>query len=374
MELYIFDSNLQFLTIIDCYTQFRWVRRFYSNGEFELSAPLNSLTLEILKENNIIVKKDSTEAGMINYRQLKLNSNGVEEINVKGKFIKDILSRRIVWGTENYNNYNTELMLRDLVNKNVIDPSNINRKIPSVILGDLNNYTDVISKQISYKNLLEIMEDVTLISNIGTRLDFSVADKKLVFNTYKPLDRTINQNINVPAIFTKEFDNILEQEFTSSNTNYKNTVFVAGAGQGINRKKITIDSGNKGLDRVELFVDARDLQDTKSVTSGDNTEEVPIPLEEYNKLLLNRGQEKLKECVDVNSFTSKINVNQNNLIYKQDYDLGDIVTCINRKWNIKVNTRITEVEEFFNTNGKEINIVFGQELPTLIDKIKQLKK
>ena len=149
---------------------------------------------------------------------------------------------------------------------------------------------------------------------------------------------------------------------------------MAGAGQGINRKKITIDSGNKGLHRVELFVDARDLQDTKSVTSGDNTEEVPIPLEEYNKLLLNRGQEKLKECVDVNSFTSKINVNQNNLIYKQDYDLGDIVTCINRKWNIKVNTRITEVEEFFNTNGKEINIVFGQELPTLIDKIKQLKK
>lgn len=379
MELYIFNSKLEFLGIIDSYTNFRWVRKFYSTGEFELHIPITTNNLEMLKKDNIIVKKDDTEAGIITYRNLKLNSDGIEELIIKGNFIKNIFNRRIVWDIVNLNNYNVELALRDLITNNVINPTDTNRKISNIILGNLNNYTDILSKQISYKNLLDTIEDITLTTNIGTRLDFNVTNKKLIFNTYKVLDRSINQDINSIAIFSTEFDNVLEQEYTDSNSNYKNTCLIAGQGEGINRKKISIDSNITGLDRKELFVDARDLQDTKTIEKKDSegnttTEEVPISIEEYNKLLLNRGQEKLKECVDVTSFTSKINVNQQNLIYKVDYDLGDIVTCINKNWGIKVDTRIVEIEEDYSSTGLNINVVFGQELPTLIDKIKQFKK
>ena len=68
-------------------------------------------------------------------------------------------------------------------------------------------------------------------------------------------------------------------------------VLVAGAGEDLNRKTLMLGTDNKGLNRYELFVDARDIADTKM--SGDT--EVSIPIEEYNKLLEVRGIEKLNE-------------------------------------------------------------------------------
>jgi hypothetical protein len=60
--------------------------------------------------------------------------------------------------------------------------------------------------------------------------------------------------------------------------------------------------------------------------------------------------------------------------YKEDYDLGDIVTNINKKWGVKLDTRIEEIEEVYEDGNEKINVVFGDEAPTIIDKIKKLRK
>ncbi|RFM19218.1 hypothetical protein C1147_12310 [Clostridium botulinum] len=82
----------------------------------------------------------------------------------------------------------------------------------------------------------------------------------------------------------------------------------------------------------------------------EETEEVEIPWERYKPLLLQRGKEKLEECKEIQTFDSKINVLGNNK-YKVDYDLGDIVTIVDKKWGIRIDTRVTEIEEVYEEKG-----------------------
>ena len=114
------------------------------------------------------------------------------------------------------------------------------------------------------------------------------------------------------------------------------------------------------LDRLELYVDARDLQKEEMTDI------------EYQAKLTERGNEKLAENVEVQSFDSKINLNSN-LTYKVDFDLGDKVTCEQSVGvGVTIDTRITEIEEVYENTGKQVNVIFGNRMPELVDKIKEV--
>lgn len=376
MELYIFNRDLELQGMLDTFTSLRWVRRYHKAGEFELHCNLNINTLNLLKKENIIFKKDDIEAGYIETRQLKVDNNGQEYLEVKGHFVTNYLERRINWGILNYSGKTEELM-RKLVLDNTINPSNINRKIPNLILGDLKGFKEKLDYQNSYGNILDCLENISNTSSLGYRNILDFKNRHIIFSVYKGVDRTINNGNIAPCIFSRDFENVLEQSYFDSINNYKNTCLIAGAGEGKDRKLTSIEEG-EGLDRYELYVDARDLQETKSIEKKDSagntiTEEVSIPIEEYYKILLQRGKEKLEECKEIQTFDSRINTNGNN-IYKKDYDLGDIVTIVDKKWGLTIDARITEIEEVYEQQGLSINVVFGNNIPTIIDKIKQKLK
>ena len=318
MELYIFDRDLNFQGILESFFSLIWTRRYSKCGEFELHCNLTPETIELLKRENIIWKKGDLEAGYIEYRNLSQDSNGQETLVVKGKFLTGYIGRRIIWGTENLNT-TAELGIRELINNHAINTTNTDRKIDLFALGDLKNYTQTLKKQASYKNLLETIEEIANTNELGIRTFIDIQNKQMIFDIYECTNRT-GQSVNAPAIFSKEFENILEQEYTDSLNNYRNVVLVAGEGEGTERELVIVGEST-GLDRFEMFVDARDLQSTKKV----DDEEAPIPIEDYREMLESRGLSKLSEHKEVRTFDSKINLNSN-LTYKEDFDLGDVVT------------------------------------------------
>ncbi|WP_096635848.1 siphovirus ReqiPepy6 Gp37-like family protein [Clostridium cochlearium] len=364
MELYVFSRDLNLIGILDTFTSLRWVKRYHKSGEFELHCALNSNTLNLLQRENIIYKKDDIEGGYIETRQLTIDYTGKEYLKINGKFLTNYLDRRISWDRVNFTGKTEELM-RKLVSDNAINPTNINRKIDNLILGDLKGFIEDIKYQNSFGNILEQLENISNTSNLGYRNLLDIKNRKIIFDVYEGVNRTVNNGIIAPCIFSRDFENILEQEYFDSLNNYRNTCMIAGAGEGSARKITSIEEG-QGLDRYELYVDARDLQDTKFT----NNTEVAIPDSEYIPMLLQRGKEKLEECKEIQTFDSKINTQGNN-VYKKDFDLGDMVTIVDKKWGIRLNAKITEIEEIYEENGLEINIIFGNSIPNIIDKIKQ---
>lgn len=364
MRLDIYNKNLDRIGTIKKYECLIWRRRYYKTGAFELYLGFEDKLINLFQEDSIIHKVDDDEAGVIEYINLKKDVLGKEILVVKGRFITSILDRRIIWETENITD-TYEKAMRILVDKNSVNTTDINRKFPNLQLGSLNNFTETIAYQVSYENLLSEIEKLSATSNIGFRIRFDNRNKILIFETYKGLDRTEGQSVNSRCIFSRKFNNILEQEYTKYKKDYKNVNLVAGCGEGTARKFITVGQGI-GIDRYELFTDARDLSDKKTV----NDQEVAIPETEYLQLLNQRGFEKLEDHKNIEIFDSKINT-KSNLDYKVHYNLGDIITVIDKKWNVTVDTRITEIEETWDDKGLSLNIAFGDNIPNLIDKVRR---
>lgn len=361
MEIYIFDRNLNFKGIVEQFISLRYVRKYHERGEFELQCSLTIESLVLLKRENIICLKGDIEAAYIEYINLKKDDDGNEIMVAKGKFLTGYLDRRIVWGTEIIND-TAEKAMRQLVDHNCINPTDANRKINNLSLGNIKNFAAAVNYQVSYANLGDEIENLSNISDLGHRLKFDISNRKLIFEVYEGLDRSINQNINPRAIFSKEFENVMAQEFTDSLNNYRNIALIGGIGEGSDRKLAVVGNA-AGLDRFEIFADQRNLS---NVDDNNN----PISNADYMNLLIEKGNETLATTKEILTFDSKINPNSN-LKYKTDFDLGDIVTCVSKKWNLVINTRITEIEEVYEVDGQSINITFGNNIPTLIKKLKQ---
>jgi len=363
MELYIFSRELEFKGISESYNSLIWTRRYNKAGEFELHCALTKESLALLQRENIIYKKGDVEAGYIETRNLSQDSEGKEILIIKGRFLTGYLNRRIIWGTEILNT-TVEVAMRTMVTNNCITAIDTDRDIPNLSLGTLNNYIDSVDYQTSYKNLADEIESLSNTNNLGYRMKFDTTNKKLLFETYKGLDRSVNQSVNPRCIFSKEFENILEQEYTDSLNNYKNLCLVGGIGEGVARKLVTIGNSS-GLDRFEVFNDQKSLSNEVDSAAMSDTD--------YNLLLTEKGNETLAENTDIKTFDSKININSN-LKYKVDYDLGDIITFVSKKWGVTLDTRIIEIQEVYEESGLSIDITFGTNIPTLIDKIKQIRR
>lgn len=359
MEIYVLDKELNMLGILDNYFSLRWIRRYSKHGEFEIHCTLNNNNLSLLNKHNVIFKSDDLEGGYIEYRNISQDEEGKEVLVVRGKFLTGYMNRRIIWNLENLNS-TSEVAIRSLLNNHLITCIDVGRQMPLMTLESLRGLSPTIDIQISYKNLLDQVEDIALTSEIGIRALLDIQNKLIKFDIYEGLDRTQGQAINPRVIFSREFENVLSQEYTDSLNNYKNVALVGGQGEGALREFATV--GDKtGLDRFEMFVDAKDLQ-----------KETMTDLE-YKAKLETRGNTKLAENAEVISFDSRINLNSN-LTYKVDFDLGDKVTCISKKWGVTIDRRITEVEEIYEEDGFNVNVVFGDSLPTILDKIKAVSK
>ena len=360
MELYIFDASLNFIGLLDEFTSLQWTRRYAKSGEFELHCSLTPETLALLQRGNNVWKKDDPEAGYIEFRQMDQDTDGNEVLVVKGKFLSGYLNRRIIWGQEILQS-TAESAMRTLVTKHGITPTNTDRIIPSLMLGGLGGFSQSVNYQTSYKNLLDEIENLCGLSNLGYRVKFDVANKKLVFEVYEGLDRSVNQSVNPRAIFSKEFENVLTQQYTDSLNNLRNTALVGGMGEGAARKLVTIGTST-GLDRFEMFDDAKDLTNIVN--------EVTLTDLQYTATLVDRGNSKLAETQEIQTFDGTINLNSN-LVYKVDFDLGDIVTRTSKAWGLTIDVRITEIKEVYEEAGPSISVTFGNNIPTLLDKIKQ---
>ena len=57
------------------------------------------------------------------------------------------------------------------------------------------------------------------------------------------------------------------------------------------------------------------------------------------------------------------------MAYKVDFDLGHIVKVISKAWGVSMTTRITEVEETYDSDGRSVSVVFGKAEVTITQKI-----
>ena len=117
MEITVLDKDLKLVDIIDNFDSLQWIRRYYKEGKFELHCPVNFKNINALAKDNYIWKDNSNEIGIIEQRNLFIDTDGTEKIKINGRFFTSILDRRSMIGTERYINKEFETIMRNLVYK-----------------------------------------------------------------------------------------------------------------------------------------------------------------------------------------------------------------------------------------------------------------
>ena len=374
MELYVYSSEMELQGIVEKIASLIWTRRYWSCGEFKLLVPFTEEHSRMLVKNNIIMKRGDDEAAQIRYVSITKNSQGLEEIEVQGKFLIAWIGKRII-KKQIITNDTTQNILYRIVRENVTNPADTARKIPDVSIATDDEDTesgviDYTSEQ--YTNAQLAAETAAKAAKLGIRLRTDARTGTHVFSVYEGRDLTAGNTAgNAPCIFSQEFDNIVEQEYTNSVENLKTTAFVGGEEkEGVARKVAEVGGSAAGLAREEVFINATDIVQEYE---DDDGEQVTLTDTEYLALLSARGAEELEQYAETLSFGSKINTFAN-LIYRTDYDLGDRVTCVNKRWGIRIDVRITEIAETYQNNVEEIDITFGESLPALLTQIRQITK
>ena len=363
--LYVCDENFKRLGLIGKFSYLLWRKRYSSHGEAELHVDVTSQNLQLLQKGNILFRKDDNEAMYIYYRNFTESEDGTEQLAIKCFSLVRWLDRRFLWGMYNYN-HTPEQIIRSMITSECISPINPNRKISQIQLSTSKGFGSSVQFQASYLNLLEQIESLTNTYEIGIRSIFN--GRSLFLDLYEGMDRTVNQSINPRCILSKDFSNIISRNYEEADNDLKNTVLIAGAGEGIERKLTSIENGS-GLSRRELFVDARDITETKE----ENEIEIPIPTAEYILLLKQRGLEKLLEYEEFISFDCELDVTKENTKYNEDFFLGDIVTIRDDKLGVVMNSRIEEADEVFK-DTREVFVKVGKSIPTLTEKVRKMVK
>ena len=332
-DIYVYDRNIELIGIIDFFKSLRWRRKYYEAGEFELHIPLNSQTEKYLKKDNLIIRDDAIEVGII--ESFTINDAGDDgvEVIIYGRFLSSILDRRII---KSKINFSGKILLVERKILNEMTP------FSKLLISEATLDSDSVVFQVSYKKVYEYLVTLAKISSIAHRISVDIPNKKMIYENYQGLDRTETQSINPRYEFSEDKSNIDVADYTYSAKTEKNYVLVGGQGEDKNRIMVEVTSGNnKDFDLRETFVDA------KSENQGDLT------LAQYKETLKTKGSEKLVESTE----TLEVTVYADD--YKKLWDLGDIVNIKKESWGIVMKQRITEIEETIENNNQKIFATFG---------------
>lgn len=378
MELAIYDKNTRLrIDVISAFSYVNYVDKFNGAGSFSVKVPFNSRLLDSLKRGNLIhFQRD--DMGIIEY--VHKSTTGFElQIEVKGHMINKLLDTRVSITTEQYSG-TLEHICVCFVENNIVTPTDSNRKIDLISLAQ--EHTSL-SRSERYQStggtIGEAVSEVLSVQSYGYKLIPQIINydsasenpvnlQSLVFTVLEPVDRTIdNTDNNAPVVFSTELSNVKSLEYTEDGSDFCSMAYVAGEGEGQERTVLPIGStSSSGLERVELYVDARDIQKIDPVTQVSMTDQ------EYEELLELRGKTKLEEHLVFTAFDGQLNAENSIFKLGTDYNCGDFVTVVDKDLNIVASVQITAVSHSISKTGEEkIDLTLGTEKASVIQLIKK---
>lgn len=351
-NIHVLNQNFELQGIIDEYVSIIWRPAYSEVGDFEIYLGANDKAIGLLQKNRYVVRSGdiSVKDGVPTYKNVMIIKNiqlltDVENGDfycVTGRELKYLLNQRIVWSQTNLTG-TAENAIRQLVNENAISPINPNRIIPNLILGVPAGLTGSIIKQVTGEKLDVVITEICNTYNYGWEV--FITNNKLVLSVYAGIDRSYDQTERPYVVFSDEFENLYNTDYQLHTENYANTTLIGGEGEGLQRIYSTVNNSNSGLERYEVFTDARDISQNK-----DSEDEIPI--DTYYNLLAERGHENLASLAYTEGFSGEV-LSDVAFRYGVDFFMGDVVTVIN-KYGIQKNVRVLSAIESEDETGTKL--------------------
>lgn len=385
-QIEIMNTNFELEGVITNFESLIFVRNFYECGTFELTINKNKANTDKFKKDNfIIVNKNDEKILLIDKVVEEANGNS-KTLKVTGDCIKGITKRRII-ATNGYDRVaetEAENIQKHYIEKHMVNSYYDNIRTPErdiswIKIAPTQNRGIRTVWQARLTNLHDEEKHISEDTGLGWKIYLNRNEKCFYFDSVKGVDRTINQvespnthemlsnmtheelqaytheqlqgTIKHPyIIFSEKKNNLINGKLTNDNSNYKNVGYAAGGGENENRLIIVLGTAT-GFNRREVYIDLN------NITEPDE--------------LRQEGQKQLDTYKIIQSIEGKI-YQIPNMQYEKDWDLGDLVTIENG--GIYEDKRIIQVKEIYERNNINIEVGFGDKIPSLAEQIKKITK
>lgn len=349
IDLIVYDNDFEPRGIVDIQSSVLWERRFYEAGYFEIHTPASENNNALLHQGSYIMRTDAFESGVIIYTQASTDESGATDMTTIGRFLSWLLHGHIVQSTTTYTG-NAETIMRTLVENTVMNSETVDY-IPDLALGELCGTEKTVNVRLEFPDLHDALKEIARCSGVGFRIILDPNDKKLYFECYDSHDYSAEQDENPRVIFSPDYDTIIgSASYTVNDNNTVNCVTMRYSGQ-YGQVVVRYNPKNvSGLDMREIYVET-----DKCVTytvEGATYLDVAATHNLLRSMAPQYIHEKETSVEAAAAYTGSF-------VYKEDYDIGDIVTVEYKPYDITLTQRIHTIVENYTEAGKEIIPITG---------------
>lgn len=339
MDLYVLDSDLKRVSIVERFVSLIWTERYDSPGEFIFVIDADSYEYNLLKNNMFVELEDSDDIMTIESYSFNRSDN---TLTVAGKSTVAYFGHRVLLpkNVSDKGGYISSgriaSIMRNIVSETSISGSNSSTydKLPNLTLGRYSTDTSLVDVNIPIKTVLEALTEVASIDDLGfrNRKSFDDGVRSLNFDVYRGTDRSKS------VIFSRDLNNFKDETHLKSMDGYKNHAYVIQ--DGIRTRSVSATSTvAKGWSRRVTALDLTDMSGVgwSFVDTRAKTELSKSKLQE-----LNGGM---------------IEDNVNPFKYGVNYRLGDTVT-VDTPDSLPQSMRVSEIIRSFDEGSLEIYPTF----------------
>ena len=368
--------NFKSAGILDVFESLTVNWRYYTYSQFSLKILLEDVQKIIFNNSEEIQRrKDILFSLFISDNILNINDvyfyidrvvcddSTKGEVVISGKSLRAKSLKRIVYRIY-HQTKKPEQIIYDHINNEVVNPSQASRKIQYLSItspGTLS--TSTVDYQNSYGVVCDEVDALCSTYDIGIRETATNLQ-----NPHNKLEIVKGKDLSDVVEFSVDFDNLLSESYESSNFDKATMAWVFGEGDGSARLNVKLNDNLAGLEREEIYVDARDIQKQTQDGSG---KDITLTDSQYKATLTSRGIEKLAEQEEVLTLNGDIDLESDLFVYGKDYELGDRVRFTSKLFNLTKTSVLAGIDETWDNTGHHMSPLWDKESPTVFDIIKR---
>ncbi len=330
MEVYILDSLLRRVRVVDKFKSMLWTERFKGVGDFTLDCPSTQANRSLFTAGTNLAQNSSYRVMQVETVEDKVSEDGEKLLQVTGRSLEKLLDDRVA--RSNMDDTTTTptwvfsamdpkaiatQMFHDICVTGAVDTSDIIEFIHEGTLFPADTIaapTDAINWSVEPKSLLQAEQDICDLYDMGYRLIRNFDTSELWFDIYMGSDRTTGQTTLPAVIFSPDLDNLQNTTELTSIAGEKNCALVICPVGTLMVYPDGVDPASAiGLNRRVLLVNATDITSTSGLTAA----------------LTARGLEELSKNRAITAFDGEID-QRSKYKYGTHYNLGDLVEIRNQ--------------------------------------------
>jgi hypothetical protein len=342
MELFTLDRSFIRQDVVDVFESAIWTDRYYGDGDVQLNVPATPDNLMLLADGTFLGRVGSNEIMILETQDIE---KGIAEIT--GISLTQWLNNRFIRTTPAHEDrywylsglpagqlmsqivYNMccagSPFLSGAIPMGVFNPGEL--IIPGLTVGDYDGIGSATSLAVPYGPVYDALRDIGTTYQIGMQVVLDHADAngfKLVYRTYRGLDRTSTQQVNPTVRFSPDMDSLANIKELNSIASLKTLAYVYAPSNpnGLattpgQDELFNLEGGYSGFDLRALLVFADDL----------TTDNVGSDAASLLNVLNSRAVSALDDNKTQHAVDGEI-IQTSQYQYGVHYNLGDIIEMI----------------------------------------------